>query len=967
MMLATSYCAAILLKNRQFSRRRGTTCWLAAAVFLLTGLAPVPGQAITWIEQVERSMTCTSFATPDVEAQLKAPFIPDVRNPRAVQNYFQGPAPDLRQARFRHLTMLAATAWWADLVNDQRLRGDAYLAVQQLAARYATENTKDRLFRQIARCAQVQVMSVMLEIGEIAAADQLAKALVQDYASAGLVYTAEDWPLILALREAVLEPRAKAGIEALTQAAWAIASTEPMAKQFKLRTSRLMAAAARGSLAIGKADDARNLAAQSMFITGQPAAPEAAWRAFPVLYDVFVDREGPDKAAALISLLGNPAAVPAALNDRATAFEALERATVAAEATGDDKLSAALKLLASRQLTDWRTPQPLSQAFYRHGWSRLAAQRWSEWEVMARHDPAFASKQAQTYIGTADTLIAQAQDQFVANTAELLFYQYKIDNSLHALTAMYPALPRMQPRIEDTTFRMAQLRSFGRITLATVAAELGDARLDPKNRFHVERFFSLSTQTGTWIRGLLNTVLAVDPAKTPRPKALWDAFFMLDVFYQETAREYSAYAAYVRQQVPSIAELVTPKPRSITNYQQLLKPDEALIATLVTPRDLYVWSLTARGVSLSRKSISDREVGALVTRLRAGLTPASSGGRTTLPDFDAAAAHELYQLIFEPVAASLKDVKHVIWYGHGPLGSVPPAVLVAKKPPKALLGTPKEFGQTQFLVDRFAFSALADLSLFPVHRNATTRPAHARAFLGVGAPMLDAAEVSAGPRSKSYDLAGAMDGKALRELPVLAESVDEINGLAAALGTGSSTIWLGPDADEKRFRDDALRGYQVVALATHGFMAYEVQNIPEPSLMLALVPDAKDRFDGLLTTREIVDLKLDADLVVLSACNTAAADGRPRSETFTGLTQAFFTAGARTLMASHWPVMSGAAVQLSVATIDASRKQNQPLALSLQRAMQTARRDGAASPIESHPSYWGPFVVVGDGNRALAR
>ena len=303
---------------------------------------------------------------------------------------------------------------------------------------------------------------------------------------------------------------------------------------------------------------------------------------------------------------------------------------------------------------------------------------------MARHDPAFASKQAQTYIGTADTLIAQAQDQFVANTAELLFYQYKIDNSLHALTAMYPALPRMQPRIEDVTFRMAQLRSFGRITLATVAAELGNARLDPKNRFHVERFFSLSTQTGTWIRGLFNTVLAVDPAKTPRPKALWDAFFMLDVFYQETAKEYSAYAAYVRQQVPSIAELVTPKPQSITNYQQLLKPDEALIATLVTPRDLYVWSLTRRGVSLSRKSISDREVGALVTRLRAGLTPASSGGRTTLPDFDAAAAHELYQLIFEPVAASLKDVKHVIWYGHGPLGSVPPAVLVAKKPPKAL-------------------------------------------------------------------------------------------------------------------------------------------------------------------------------------------------------------------------------------------------------------------------------------------
>lgn len=939
---------------------------ISLVVLLLASLTPTTGSATVWIEQVEQTLTCTSFASADVRAQLQAPFIPDVRNARGVQTYFQGRPTNLRQARLRQLTMLAATAWWADLVNDQRLRGDAYLAIQQLAARYAVENPKDLLFRQVSRCAQAQVMSVMLEIGEIATADKLAIALVQDYTKVDQLYPVEDWPLMLALREALLEPRAKAAINALTGAIYAIASQEPMASQHPLRASRLMASAARGYLALGRADDARNLAAQSTFITGQPAAAEASWRAFPVLYDVFADREGPEKAAALISLLGNATAVPPSLNDRAAAFEALERATVAAEAAGDDKLSGALRMLASRQLTDWRTPQPLSQAFYRHGWDRLAAQRWDQWEVVARQDPAFASKQAETYIGTANTLIAQAQDQFVANTAELLFYQYKIDNSLHALTAMYPALPRMQPRIEDATFRMAQLRSFGRLTLASIAAELGRLPLSPENRFHVERFFSLSTQTGTWIRGLFHSVLAVDPAQPAQAKALWDAFFMLDVFYQETAKEYSAYANYVRRQVPSVAELVTPKPLPVQQYQQLLKPNEALIATLVTPRDLYVWSVTRQGVSMARKPITDREVGALVTRLRAGLAPASSGGKTTLPDFDAAAAHEIYQLVFAPVAGSLKNIEHVIWFGHGPLGSVPPAVLVAEPPPKPMLGRPDEFGKTKFLVERFAFSALADLSLFPVHRKAPAAPGFQKAFLGVGAPMLAAEEVAEGPRRKSYDLAGAMDGKALSELPVLAESVDEIKGLAAVLGEADSTIWLGPEAEEKRFTGDALRGYQVVALATHGFMAYEVQNIPEPSLMLALVPKASDRFDGLLTTREIVELKLDADLVVLSACNTAAADGRPRSETFTGLTQAFFTAGARTLMASHWPVMSGAAVQLSVATVEASRQQ-QPLAVSLQHAMQAARRNGAASAIESHPSYWGPFVIVGDGNRALAR
>jgi CHAT domain-containing protein len=499
---------------------------------------------------------------------------------------------------------------------------------------------------------------------------------------------------------------------------------------------------------------------------------------------------------------------------------------------------------------------------------------------------------------------------------------------------------------------------------------VGRYQLDPGKRFQVERFFSLATQTSTWIRGLQQNLLATDPARPDQAKALWEAFFVFDVFYQETAHEWAGFAAFVRKELPSVAELVTPQPLSLANYQQLLAPDEALVATLVTPREFYVWSVTRRGVVLARTSIAASEIEELVRRLRAGLTPASSGGRTTVPDFDAAAAHELYRLIFSPVAESLVDVEHVVWFGHGALGAVPPAVLVTEPPPRPSLRRPEEFGETRFLVDRFAFSALADLSLFPVHRNAPKSTRHPRAFLGVGAPMLDAAQVAAGGRSKSYDLAGGiggMDGKALAELPLLAESVDEMRALAGILGEADSTLWLGPDAVEERFNGDALRGYRVVALATHGFLAHEVRNVPEPALMLALALDRKDRFDGLLTTREIAALQMDAELVILSACNTAAADGRPRAETFTGLTQAFFTAGARSLMASHWPVMSGAAVYLSVSTVEGASAQGKTLATSLQHAMQAARRDGAASELEAHPSYWGPFVIVGDGRRTLAQ
>jgi CHAT domain-containing protein len=954
----------------ELDKFRGTArhTWALAILLLVAAWSPGAG-AVTWIEQVESMLTCTGAASAEERAQLKAPFIEDARDKRAVRNYIQGPPRNERHARFRHLLMLGATAWWADRVDDQHLRGDAYAVIFQLALGYADANPGDILFQQISRCAQSQLFSVMLELGDVAAADRFAGILVTAYSRGLTGQSVEDWPLLLALRDAVLEPRAHQATTLLFRTAHALAAADAMASQ-PLRASRLFAAAARGSFATGRHDDARNLAMQSLVITGQPAAPEASWRAFPVLYDVFELSEGAAAAARLKPMLGTPVEPPPALHDGGAAFEALERASRAAWSLDENDLGGALGLAALRHLADGSTPLVLSHAFLRHGWERLEEQRDTDWALLARHDPAFGTRTAASYIGMYDTMLRQAQQQFVADAAEQRFFQHKINNALDVLTALHPALPGSREQIEDITFRFAQLRSFGRLTLATLAAEVGRYEVNPESRFQVERFFTMSTQTSTWIRGLLQELLATDPGHPDQAKTRWNTFFILDVFFHETAHQFAEIAAFVRQELPSVAELVTPRPLPVTNYQQLLAPDEALVATLVTSRDLYVWSVTRRGVALARTRIPERDVEALVQRLRAGLTPASSGGRTTLPDFDAAAAHELYRLVFAPVAASLAGVDHVIWFGHGALGAVPPAVLVTEPPPQPSLRRPEEFGATRFLVDRFAFSALADLSLFPVHRNAPASADHARAFLGVGAPMLDAAQVAAGGRSKSYDLAGGsggMDGKALAELPLLAESVDEMRALAAILGEADSTLWLGPDAVEERFKGDALRGYRVVALATHGFLAHEVRNVPEPSLMLALALERKDRYDGILTTREIAALQMDAELVILSACNTAAADGRPRAETFTGLTQAFFTAGARSLMASHWPVMSGAAVHLSVSTVDGASAQGKTLATSLQHAMQAARRDGAANELEAHPSYWGPFVIVGDGRRTLAR
>ena len=931
---------------------------LLLALAGLLGGAPPPALATTWIEQAQADLTCTGQANDAERLSLGAPWIAIPANAANVTRYFRSPPRDPQHARFRHLTILAAIGWWADLVNDQALRSDVYLTIGALADHYAA-GPDALLFRQIARCARAHLIDVQVEQEQPQLADRLADNLARLYPGDAPAQGVEDWPLILALREVRLEPRARAGIAQLSTRATVQAESAAAASQPE-RASRLLAAVAQGVLALGDADKARQVALQSMVVTGKPPSAVAAWRGMPTVYDASEKLNGPADAANVRALL-QPDQPPADLRDQRAVFESLLRLSMAAETQQRFADMSRYSQEAFRRLTDLRGLERYSVPFYRHALGDIAARRDPDIGTLARHDPQFAAETLATYTGLYDTLLRQAQNQFVADAREQLVFQFKIDNSLHALTELHAAMPRSSPEIADTTFRLAQLRSFGRLTLATLSAELNRSGIDPQSQFGVERFFTLSTQTAVWLRKLLDTVRVTPDAALPDGESLWQAFFTLDVFYNETTKEFERYTEFVRQKAPGVAELATPRPLPAREFQRRLRTGEAIVATLVTPLDLYVWAITQGGVTVARQRISEQDVRNKVQRLRSGLVPGGGSGAGGLPPFDAAAAYEIYRLVFEPVTKALQGVTDVAWYGHGPLGSVPPAVLVAAPPARPKLSSPAEFAATRFLVDRYAFSTLADLSLFPWHRDKAPAGRRDDRFLGVGAPLLTADELAGGPRSRTYELAGGLDGRELAQLPKLAESVDEMKGLAAIVGESNSTLWLGPEATEKRFAGDGLAGYQTIALATHGFLAGEVRNVPEPALMLVLDPDSKDRFDGLLTSREIARLKLDANLVILSACNTAAADGRPRGETFTGLSQAFFTAGARSLMVSHWPVMSGAAVQLTVGTLGESRKEGASLSRSLQLAMQEARKSGAANPIESHPSYWGPFVIVGDG------
>jgi CHAT domain-containing protein len=166
---------------------------------------------------------------------------------------------------------------------------------------------------------------------------------------------------------------------------------------------------------------------------------------------------------------------------------------------------------------------------------------------------------------------------------------------------------------------------------------------------------------------------------------------------------------------------------------------------------------------------------------------------------------------------------------------------------------------------------------------------------------------AAAARGSSFRGAAA-DAGALATLRPLPETADAVRAIAGIFGA-SAELHIGRAAAEWAVKRLPLDQYRIVHFATHGLDAGEIADLAEPALALSAADETSDD-DGLLTASEVMALKLNAQWVVLPACNTGGGD-KPGAEILLGLARAFFYTGARTLLISHWPVPSDAAVKLT--------------------------------------------------------
>jgi len=198
----------------------------------------------------------------------------------------------------------------------------------------------------------------------------------------------------------------------------------------------------------------------------------------------------------------------------------------------------------------------------------------------------------------------------------------------------------------------------------------------------------------------------------------------------------------------------------------------------------------------------------------------------------------------------------------------------------------------------------------------------------------------------------------------LHDTADELCAVAKALNVDPGDVSLGAAATEaniKRLNSEGrLAQYRVLHFATHGVMAGEISGAGEPGLILTPPSKQTDDDDGYLSASEVASLKLDADWVILSACNTAAG-GAQSAEALSGLARAFIYAGARSLLVSHWAVNSAATVKLITHAVGvAAGEKELSHSEALRRAMIAMIDKGDVR--EAHPAFWAPFVVVGEGS-----
>ncbi|HQI36390.1 MAG TPA: CHAT domain-containing tetratricopeptide repeat protein [Syntrophales bacterium] len=528
-------------------------------------------------------------------------------------------------------------------------------------------------------------------------------------------------------------------------------------------------------------------------------------------------------------------------------------------------------------------------------------------------------------------------------------------------------------------------RNFGEISFFFMESTRGRSFLDTLARNKTELLAGrIPRELADRETRLLQTINALQTAGGEGSRTRRDTL-------NKSQRELEDLIAKLKADYPDYAAIRYPEPVTVRDVP--LQEGEVLLAYKVNPQATYLWVVRkgqearAMRIDVGRDALS-RQIGAFRQPLQ---------DITRLQDFDPRPGEALCRLLLGPVLPHLRPEEHIIIIPDGPLHLLPFEALVLEASGKGMPAAPppgdgKAPDTISYVGERYRISYYPSASVMAIIRKAKGGKQPGAPLLAVADPVYDendprcqnAPPSGEGGRGKTTPVAAAgPDAVHLREivvnsgfaLPRLPETREEALKIGALFGlkAGSPAIKLDLDARKSELLKMDLGTYRYLHFATHGLLSGDIPHLQEPALVLTLVGNRREE-DGFLKMSDVLGMRMNPDLVVLSACKTAL--GREiAGEGIVGLSRAFMLAGAKSVVVSLWSVESQSTAELMkafYAHMQAGMSKEEALRSAKiglrqgthrparERGIQVAAKTGTGGIYESHPFFWAPFILIGE-------
>jgi CHAT domain-containing protein len=387
-----------------------------------------------------------------------------------------------------------------------------------------------------------------------------------------------------------------------------------------------------------------------------------------------------------------------------------------------------------------------------------------------------------------------------------------------------------------------------------------------------------------------------------------------------------------------------------------LRPGEAFAQLTVGGRDGWTFLLRDDKIDVAKIAVGAGQLDGLVRRVRASV----EFGERGLPKFDTAAAQQLYALTLAGIAPAMNGVQRVTFAPSGPLLAMPFEIMLTGPADASNLA------QAPWLVRQAVIAHVPAAANFVSLRKSAGSSHATQPWFGFG----DFRRVTLQQAERLFPTANCADSaRLLANLPPLNGAVRELEAARQLLHADKSDQLLGPAFTVAAVTKAPLHDFRVLHFATHAVLPSELACQRDPAIITSAPPTAPDASAAMLTSNDILNLNLDADLVILSACNSGGLAGSLAGESLSDLARSFFFAGARSLLITHWAVSDQVGAYLVAETL---RRGAENPSLGAAGALHDAQLAlladaGKGLPAEiAHPFYWAPFAVIGNGGGASA-